>query len=464
MNKPQSITIAYIGGGSRMWARGLMADLAGEPDLSGTIRLYDIDKAAAKANAVIGNQYLSMPEAKGVWNYVAVDTLEEALEGAQFVFLSILPGTYQEMEAYVHLPEQYGIFQSVGDTIGPAGILRGLMVFPMMVGFAKAIQKRCPDAWVINFTNPMSLCVRALYEGFPQIKAFGNCHEVFGTQYDLAKIYRRYYDDPTVRREDVQIDVSGVNHFTWITKASCRGVDLMPLYAKYVAEVGDPDFEEVPGKWKKDAPMGSAAKIKYDLFRQYGVIAAAGDRHLAEFFPMANYLGSEERRNRFKFSLTLVAWRVRQFESACRRTDDLLAGRIAPSLHPSGEEGLRQIKALLGFEPFITNVNTINRGQAVGLAMGEVVETNVYLRKNLLQPIVAKRLPLGVESRVNRVIDEHKLLVEAYRTSSLEPAFQALCIDAACLHLSHQEIKRMFTQLVQACKNYLSDYRLDEWQ
>ena len=114
-NRVENLKFAYIGGGSRNWAWGLMSDLAVAKDICGTIYLYDIDFEAAKHNEQIGN---GIEESD--WKYVAVKTIDEALDGADFVIISILPGTFDDMESDVHLPEQYGIYQSVGDTTGPA--------------------------------------------------------------------------------------------------------------------------------------------------------------------------------------------------------------------------------------------------------------------------------------------------------------------------------------------------------
>lgn len=172
-NAVKDLRIAYIGGGSRGWAWTFMRDLALEPALGGTIVLYDIDKEAAKANEIIGNGISEREEAVGKWKYIVADTLKEALTGSDFVVISILPGTFDEMESDVHEPEKYGIYQSVGDTAGPGGMVRALRTIPMFVTIAEAIRDYAPQAWVINYTNPMSLCVKTLYHVFPQIKAFG---------------------------------------------------------------------------------------------------------------------------------------------------------------------------------------------------------------------------------------------------------------------------------------------------
>lgn len=139
-NAVKDLRIAYIGGGSRGWAWTFMRDLALEPALGGTIVLYDIDKEAAKANEIIGNSISEREEAVGKWKYIVADTLKEALTGSDFVVISILPGTFDEMESDVHEPEKYGIYQSVGDTAGPGGMVRALRTIPMFVIIAEAIR------------------------------------------------------------------------------------------------------------------------------------------------------------------------------------------------------------------------------------------------------------------------------------------------------------------------------------
>ena len=174
--KVENLKIAYVGGGSRGWAWGLMSDLASCDDISGDVYLYDIDYEAALHNEIIGNKFNDAEGAKSVWNYKAVKTAGEALTDADFVIISILPGTFDEMESDVHHPEKYGIYQSVGDTSGPGGIVRAMRTVPMIEEIAENVKKYCPNAWVINYTNPMTMCIQTLYRVCPEIKAFGCWH------------------------------------------------------------------------------------------------------------------------------------------------------------------------------------------------------------------------------------------------------------------------------------------------
>ena len=198
----RSVKIAYIGGGSKAWARSFMQDLALAPDLAGEVALYDIDVPAAERNQIIGTKIQEKEEALSDFRYTVSQTLEEALTG-----------TFTQMHTDVHAPEEYGILQSVGDTVGPGGVFRALRTVPVYEGFAEAIRKCCPDAWVLNLTNPMSICVKTLYRCFPQIKAFGCCHEVFHTQDFLCCVLKEL-TGIEVKREDIYTDASGINHFT----------------------------------------------------------------------------------------------------------------------------------------------------------------------------------------------------------------------------------------------------------
>ena len=157
-----ALKVAYIGGGSRGWAWGFMTDLAMDGDICGTMRLYDIDRSAAERNEIIGGKISAHPDAVSRWRYTVADSLKEALTGADFVVISILPATFEEMRSDVHLPERVGVYQPVGDTVGPGGFMRAMRTIPMFVEIAEAIRDHAPEAWVINYTNPMSLCMRTL--------------------------------------------------------------------------------------------------------------------------------------------------------------------------------------------------------------------------------------------------------------------------------------------------------------
>lgn len=411
----EDIQIAYIGGGSRGWAWTFMTDLAMEKSISGTILLYDIDHEAAHANEVIGNHLMSREDACGDWKFKEIDDLGEALTGADFVVISILPKTFDEMAVDVHMPERLGIYQSVGDTAGPGGMMRALRTLPLYVDFAKAIEKYCPDAWVINYTNPMSLCVKTLYETFPKIKAFGCCHEVFGTQKVLAGIASKALGLEKINRKDIHVNVLGINHFTWFDYASYKGHDLFPIYRKFIEEHFEEGYNDPDRNWM-NSTFNCAHRVKMDLFMKYGLIAAAGDRHLAEFMPGDAYLKDPETVKSWRFGLTTVKWRKEDLQKRLNRSAKLVAGEEEIELKPTGEEGILLIKALCGLERVVSNVNIPNTGlQITNLPASAVVETNALFERDAIRPILAGTLPENVKALVMPHVENHERIMKVVK-------------------------------------------------
>ena len=456
-NKVEELKIAYVGGGSRGWAWGLMSDLAANPDVSGDVYLYDIDFEAAKANEKIGNMYNNVEGARSKWTYHAVETPKEALTGADFVIISILPGTFDEMESDVHTPEKYGIYQPVGDTTGPGGIVRAMRTIPMFEVIANYIKEYCPKAWVINYTNPMTLCVKTLYDTFPEIKAFGCCHEVFGTQGLLGYVIEEFFGEKAVR-EDIKVNPVSVNHFTWLTKASYRGIDLFPYYKQYCDKYADGLPTKSDNNWMNNH-FSSQFKVRIDLFRRFGYIAAAGDRHLAEFCPGGWYLESPERVHEMKFALTPVSWRKQDLANRLERSRKLLSGEEEVKIWKTGEDGVHQIRALLGLCDLVTNVNIPNVGQIPNLPLGAVVETNAIFRSDEVTPVFAGNIPTEIHSLVSRICAEQEAVFDGIKRRDLEAIFEAFASDPL-VTCSLSDARKLFNEMVENTKEYLKDYNL----
>ena len=436
--KATDVKIAYIGGGSRGWAWTFMTDLAQDDEISGEIRLYDIDPAAAEANKAIGNQLMSREDAKGNWTFEVYPTLKEVLTGCDFVVISILPGTFDEMESDVHLPERVNCWQSVGDTAGPGGIIRALRTIPMYVEIAQAIRDYAPKAWVINYTNPMSLCVKTLYYVYPEIKAFGCCHEVFGTQKMLKGIYEQQTGDTVEDWHDILVNVVGINHFTWFTEASYKGVDLFPVYRDFIDKNFEEGFDNKDNSWMNSS-FACAHRVKMDLFNRYGWIAAAGDRHLAEFMPGDTYLKDPDTVRSWKYGLTTVQWRKDDLAKRLQRSQDLIAGKDEIKLEATGEEGILLIKALCGLSRFVSNVNIPNTAlQIPNLPADAVVETNAIFERDNIHPIAAGAIKRDVYDLVIPHVENHERTLKAALTCDRElvveaflhdPNYKAKCTD-----------------------------------
>ena len=448
----QDVRIAYVGGGSRGWAWKLMADLATEERMSGEVALYDIDMDAAQRNRIIGTR---VSEAGGGrWRYSVAKSLESAVAGADFVVVSVLPGTVEEMDADVHMPERLGVLQSVGDTTGPGGVIRALRTIPIFTNIARAVREYAPQAIVINYTNPMALALRALYEEFPGIRAFGCCHEVFNTQQVLAHCAQEMLGLEGVTRGEVHVNVKGLNHFTWFDAASCRGQDLMEAYRAFTDRHFAQGFEE-PGKPWDASTFNCAHRVKMDLFRRTGWIAAAGDRHLAEFVP--GYLRDRETIAGWKFALTSVAWRKEELKERLARSERLCAGEEGVSLEPSGEEGVQLMRALCGLERRISNVNLPNAGQIPNLPLGCVVETNAVFERGSVRPVFAGALSGSVlEMTMPHALNQEDVL-RAALTHDKELVVRAMMRDpvTAASGAKESDVRALAMDMMRATKAYL---------
>ena len=454
VSRAKELKVAYIGGGSRGWAWGFMMDLAMDADLCGTIRLYDIDRPAAERNKIIGDKISAHPDAVSRWEYQVCDTLKEALTGADFVVISILPATFEEMRSDVHLPERVGVWQPVGDTVGAGGFMRAMRTIPMYVTIAEAIRDYAPDAWVINYTNPMSLCVRTLYEVFPQIKAFGCCHEVFGTQKLLCSMLKTELGIDGVKRQDLYTTVTGINHFTWLTRASWKGMDLMPLYAAFADKYFDSGYDEGGDDNWMNSYFNCAQRVKFDLFRRYGAIAAAGDRHLAEF-TAPWYTKDPETVRSWKFGLTPVDWRIEDLKRRLQRSDDLISGKEELKLKPSGEEGHLLLKAVLGLGDLVSNVNIPNRGQIPNLPLGAVVETNAFFGLDRIEPIYAGPMPASILPLVARHIYNQENTLTTALTCDRKLGFSTFMNDPQLASVTLDDGRKLFNDMLENQRAYL---------
>jgi alpha-galactosidase len=458
-NSVGEIKIAYIGGGSRGWAWGLMSDLVSCEDMSGDVYLYDIDLEAAEHNQIIGNKYNGCEGAKSHWNYHVSTTPKEAYENADFVVISILPGTFDEMHSDVHTPEKYGIYQSVGDTTGPGGIVRAMRTVPMYEFIAECIKEYCPNAWVINYTNPMTLCTKTLYRVFSEIKAFGCCHEVFGTQKLLAKALGEIKGIKDVPREKIKVNPVAVNHFTWLTEAKYKDIDLYPVYKDFVDKYCDTGTCDITDKNWLNSGFVTNERVKFDLFRRYGVIAAAGDRHLAEFCEGKWYLKDPETVKSWGFGLTTVDWRRNDLKTRLRQSEERRREDYELKIVGTGEEGVNQMRALLGLGDIVTNVNIPNVGQIPNLPLGAVVESNAVFRDNEVKPVMAGNIPESIYALVVRICAEQEVLCDALARRDVKAIFTAFANDPL-VTCSYDDAKKLFREMCENTKKYLTSYDL----
>jgi alpha-galactosidase/6-phospho-beta-glucosidase family protein len=407
---------------------------------------------AARINERLGNWMQTQAGALSRWHYLAVPTLQDALQNADFVIISIQPGPLELMAEDIALAEEYGLFFPVGDTTGAPGLIRGLRSVPIYKEFAEAIAAVCPDAWVINYTNPMAICTRTLTRVAPELKVFGCCHEVFNTQAMLARIAGQSLNIEPPARSEVRVNVLGINHFTWVDRADYQGHDLLDLLTKHIARPGTlrAYTQSEVESWKDW--FHSAEQVKFTLFQRFGILAAAGDRHLVEFLP--GFIRSPETLFQWGVIRTPVAWRIERWATAPQKTRDWINGVSPFVLERSGEEGINMLRALLGLGDLVTNVNLENTGQISNAPLHAVVETNAHFSQANIRPLSAGALPAGIAPLIHQHISGQESVIEAALTGNMELAFQAFFTDPAN-HLPIDAAWELFNRMLQANRKYM---------
>lgn len=442
----EKIRVCIIGGGSRLWAIQFLKDLTLQDKLGAHVVLYDIDKNAAENNEEVANEIFRINGKADVLSVSVASTLDEGLRGSDFVIIAIEPGLTEIRKFDLELPEEYGILQSVGDTTGPGGLMRARRAIPLFIDFARAIEKNCPDAWVINYTNPMTLCTSALYKGYPGIKALGCCHEVFHTESYIAAFIAEKRGIETPDRREIDIDVSGLNHFTFVTKARYKGEDVMPLLKEYVKnnDVFADRTESAKGRVKEGKWFDSDHLVALRFLRDFDTLGAAGDRHLAEFVPF--FLTSDEDVWRYGFVRTPYSYRAAEDirkKNKVYTPDELIA-------KPSDEEGVDIILSLAGERTLKTNINIPNIGQVGYLKKGHIVESNGYISANSIVPIVSTAPSLSIQAMVQRIEAEQSIALEAILENDMDKLFEAFILDPL-VDIPIDKAHELFERMLASC-------------
>jgi alpha-galactosidase len=278
---------------------------------------------------------------------------------------------------------------------------------------------------------------------------------VFHTQHDLARYLAQWFGVRRPPRQAIRLDIAGVNHFTWTTTATWEGRDLFPMLR---AMVDDPACFRSRRAYarrlrREERWFDCSGRVALDLFRRFGALGSAGDRHLVEFVPW--YATSEENLHRWGVILTPYWYRI----ARSRASDRPLDFYSRRAIKASEEEGVRMIEALLGLEPLDTNVNLPNRGQMIDAPLGAVVETYAQLRRDQATPVVANLLPPGAQVLVCRIIDVQTLTLQAALARDVDLAFQALLADPL-VSISTDAAWRMFVAMLRHLRPCLPGWRI----
>jgi alpha-galactosidase/6-phospho-beta-glucosidase family protein len=436
--------MAFVGGGSYQWGPKIIQDVALNEELrGGRLVLHDINAQALDEMYEWGTRALDA--AQDDLKLEKTLRLEEALDGADFVVLSISTGGLDATALDLEIPARYGVVQTVGDTVGPGGLFRGLRNIPVVVEIARAMEEYCSDAVLLNLTNPLTVLTRTVSKA-TSVVAVGLCHELFSTLGMLSKLF----DTP---EEAINVRVAGVNHFIWVTRVAAHGRD-----------VTDEAFRRISGGEAREISLADAAGdtdpfvntwgFRSELCRLYGYLPAAGDRHVCEFLP--GYLEDEKERERLDLRVTTVDVRRDRLAADRERVRRMIQGDETIPTGRSREEISDIIAAMWTGEDSVKFVNLPNAGQVRDLPPGAVVETYGALNGAGASGIVFGELPPPVAALVHPHVFNQEAIVQAGLTGDPDLAFRAFLNDP--LVGNRTDAKNMFDEMLEAQREYLPQF------
>jgi alpha-galactosidase len=450
--------IVIIGGGSYQWAPKLLVDLANTPSLADAeIVLEDVDPAPLPKMTQLVERIAKL---RNIGMHATATTDQrEALAGADFVVVTISTGGFESMRHDLEIPERYGIRQSVGDSVGPGGVNRALRNIPVLVGIARDMEELCPDAWMLNITNPMTTLCRAVTRA-TSIRTVGLCHEVTITRYTLSMLLGADF-------RDLDLTITGVNHLPVVTALRVKGEDGFPALRDLVehaderaGEMLDIDLpddldDDVRSQLTKGPVLASNA-LKFELFRRFGALPAAGDRHVAEFFP--GFLTEASRwGERWGVHLTRIEDREHSQRQYVDELDDMLTMDDVPG-GPSGEIVAPLIDSFLTGTRREFPVNLPNVGQCPDLPADAVVEAIAVADAHGLTPRDRATAPPVLAELLRRVSAAQELTVEAALTGSRDVAFQAMLADPLAGRIDYDAVAAMTNEMIDATRRWLPQF------
>lgn len=447
------IKIAYIGGGSYSWTPNIVRDIVfkdGLEDVELDIRLMDIEPDRAETVRRALQVWFDEWDVKRVL-MTATDDPGGAIEDADFVIITISTGRLKTMAHDLAIPENYGIFHTVGDTCGPGGWSRAMRNIPVFAQYAKLIKELAPGACVLNYTNPMAALTKVLADELGPRKVVGLCHGFFECVNVLKTVFGLTSDS------DIEARFAGVNHFFFITDLRIQGRDGYAmlrerLQGRNLAEVINEAFEDAHG-------FSSNKWLAGELFANYGYMPYVGDRHTCEFF--GSYITDKAVMERFMLRRTSIEDRQDGYDKQEARMKKLISKEEEMSRTPSRETAADMIKAITFNHGFTDVVNTVNTGQVPNLPMGAVVETMGYVSAAGFEALNHGPLPEQIRSVVAPHCDVQLRTVQAGLSGDLEAALLALMADPVCAKLPASDVRKMGMELLTANRDYLPQFDLN---
>jgi alpha-galactosidase len=429
--------ITFIGAGSAVFARQIMTDIMAVEGLDeGEFALVDIDAQRLELAHRIAEKIVDLTGKR--WSVVASTERREVLADSDFIVNSIEVAGLANVRHDFELPLKYGIDQCIGDTIGPGGIFKALRTGPAWLDVLHDCERLCPDAWVLNYTNPMSILTMAALRG-TTMRTVGLCHSVQGTSRQLAGYLGVPY-------EELEWRCAGVNHNTWFTVLRHQGRDMYPLLRERA---------RVPEIYERNP-------VRFEMMLHFGAFVTESSGHFSEYVPyfrkrpelIERYCRSGYRGETGFYANNWPEWRRKNDE----QISEMLAGTREVPLTRSGEYASYIVDAVQHDRPTVIYGNVLNSGLIDNLPDG-CVEVACLVDRNGVQPCHFGPLPeqLAALNRTHMAV--HTLMLDALLARDKEAARHALLLDplsaAVC---SPAELSSLFNEMWEAEREYLQPF------
>jgi alpha-galactosidase/6-phospho-beta-glucosidase family protein len=460
--------LTIVGGGSAQWVPILVDDIVTAPCLAGAeLVLQDIDAARVDRTREYAD-HVARFAGRGV-TVRAMTDLGDALAHADFVVVCISTGGLDSMARDLDVSARFGVPLPIGDTVGPAGISRALRNVPVLVGIARAMERQCPDAWMLNVTNPLTALTRAVTRE-TAIKAVGLCHEVQNCRFFVSQMLDADYADVVLRVTGVNhlplvvgVEVGGRDRFGDLLDVGHERADLdarLPLLDRVFANPiittggGVTDAMRAPG-WTKRR-LRDSQLCNYEIMRRFGAFPAAGVDHTAEFVPGFLSAASEWGKRWGVGAVTVADRRGREANYNARLAERLTATE-APR-HRSTEMVVDVIEALVTGSPIDLPCNVPNAGQCPDLPPDAVVEAICTVDAHGIRGRDQAVAPPVLAELLRRVSAAQELTVEAAVSGSRDLLLAALFTDPLASALDHDELVQLADTIVDATAPWLPQF------
>ena len=428
--------VTFMGAGSTVFSKNVLGDTMLCPDFHDVeIALYDIDPVRLDESYLVidaMNKTINQGRAT-IKKYLGIPQRKDALRGADFVVNAIQVGLYDPCTIIdFEVPKKYGLRQTIGDTLGIGGIMRGLRTIHVMKGFAEDIEEVCPNAWFLNYTNPMAI-LSGYMQRYTNVKTVGLCHSVQVCAPVLLDILGFDIDPKTV-----QTKIAGINHMAWLLEIFDKdGNDLYPEIKRRAKE--------------KNATQKHWDMVRFDYIEKLGYYCTESSEHNAEYNPFYIKAGRDDLIEKFNIPLDEYPRRcINQIANWQKQKEEIMNGGNIQHTR-SHEYASRIMEAIWTNTPLKIGGNVLNNGCISNLPREACVEVPCLVDNNGVTPTYVGDLPLQLAAMNCSNIYPQLLTIEAARTGKIEHLYQAAMMDPHTgAQLSTDEIVAMCNDLVEA--------------